>query len=303
MRVLICLVVLIFLLSACNSNLGNIEKVPTFDDKSTAPAQGTANTGEDNTTPEPSASDGAPQVKYSLTEIIPYLDDVTNISVRAFPKLPVFDAFAPTDKAQAREIADFLMLLETTEFKEEAYQSDELFSSPSVIIENAFGSCRFAISGDVDDNSIFYIILYPDQTSEDILAGEKQLPLRFFKGQSREFPIRDFVAALEDVLFDTNDLQNVAVVQKLDSDEPEYTLNKGQTATLRYALEDAIQLYSTVESSEEQSFDIKIVIGDTTYLLNSTSGIFYKDKDGVIIYSRFEEDKLPRLLEYLNKTY
>lgn len=304
MRALICLTVLILLLSACSSNLVNNEEVPTFDDESTATAQGTANTSEDYTTPEPSASGDTSQVIYSLTEIIPYLDDATNISVKTVPLLSiVFNAFAPADKVQSREIVDFLMLLETTKFIEEAYQGDELlFNSPSVIVENPFGSCWFAISGDVDDNSIFYIILYPDQTREDILAGEEQLPFRFFKGQSGEFPIRDFGNALNDVLLDTNDLQNVAVVQELDDDAPEYTLNKGFTANLRYALEDAIELYSTVESSEEQSFDIKIVIGDTTYLLNSTSGIFNKEKDGVIVFSKFEEDKLLRLLEFLNRT-
>ena len=128
------------------------------------------------------------------------------------------------------------------------------------------------------------------------------MTFRFFKGQSGEFPIRDFNDALKDILLDTNDLQNVAVVQKLDGDEPEYTLNKGFTANLRYALEEAIQLYSTVESSEEQSFDIKFVIGDTTYLLSTTSGIFCKDKDGVIVFSKFEEDKLLRLLAFLNRT-
>ncbi len=255
MRLFICLSVLLLLLTACSSNTDGTEQDPTFDGQAAVSATDDANTGEETATPPPSESDSTPQIIYSLTDLIPQIDEMTTISVRTFPEVFAFNAFAPADNAQAKEIMDFLMLLETTEFKEEGY-ADGLYGRASILIENAAGSCQFEIIGDVDDYSIFKIVLYPDQTAEDILAGEEQQPVRFFKGQSGEFPIRDFNDALNDVLFDNTDLDNVAVVQKLDSDEPACTFFKGHTATVKQALEDAIELYSTFESPEEQNFDI-----------------------------------------------
>jgi len=206
--------------------------------------------------------------------------------------------YAPTNESQAQKIVGFLADHEDTEFVEvKTYSGDKYFlmSSP-VLIANEQGSYVFYITASVDDNSIFYVVLLPIQKTPDLIAGEKFLPVRFFRGQSGDFPIRAYRDALNDVLFDTNDMPNIAVIEMLNSDEPEHILNKWRTAQFRHTLDNVLRLNGTVQSDEGLGFDVKVTIGDTIYYLDSVSGFFSMENSRVSMLSRLDDDSLTKVM-------
>lgn len=307
----ICIVVLILSLSACTGDNTDIDQIPPSADESNAPTQGVADSSSENTSPEVSeSSDDTLLLHQKLIDIVPSLNNVTNVAV----KVPGFaldhfsdmnttlSIYAQADEVQARKIVNYLELLDSTDFTEvDGYNHESFpFTTSSMLIENKSGSCTFYVIASEDDNSKLYIAVIPNQRPVDILAGEEILPIRYFEGRPDTFPIRDLNNALTDVLLDTNDLQNVAVVRILNNDELEYTLNKSVTAVWRYMFDASIQINGPVEKPEEQSYDVKIVIGDTTYFLNRISGFFSKENDGEIILSKLDEDTLKWFLVRYN---
>jgi hypothetical protein len=159
-------------------------------------------------------AENAQSANTSLKDLLPDLGSLTNVSVYTPGGMALSGTgaeeglpggiYARADESQARIIVEFLIAQEDTEFVEvEAYNDDGALSmSSAILIANEHGSCVFSITASVDDNSIFYIVLLPIQKVSDILAGDEFLPVRLFEGQSGAFPIRDFRATLEDVLFE-----------------------------------------------------------------------------------------------------
>jgi hypothetical protein len=309
----ICIAVLILSLTACTGDVKDIDQIPPSGDESNAPTQGVADSSSENTSPKVSeSSDDTLLLHQVLRDIVPSLNNVTNIAVKVpgyaldhFSDMnTTLSIYAPASEVQAREIVNYLELLDSTDFTEVEGYNDESFpfTTSTMLIENKSGSCTFhVIASESDvDNSILYIAVIPNQRPADILAGEEILPIRYFEGQPGTFPIRALNDALTDILLDTSDLQNVAVVRILDSDKPEYTLNKGDTAVWRYMFDATIRNNGPVENTEAQGYDVKIIMGDTTYFLNKTSGFFSKEYDGEIKLGKLNEDTLKWFLDRYN---
>ena len=217
--------------------------------------------GDDNTNSEATVDNNNPsgdteQLEYfSLFDILPELRDLDRISVR--PVTAIVGVFAPADEKQAHKILELIKLLNNTAFVEVEQFLDDgyLVSSSALFIENAFSSSAFSIAASVEDNSIVHINLIQGRTFEEIQAGVERPDFKYFKAVSGVFPIRFFNDLLWEVLLDTEDLQNVAIVKKLDSDKPEFNLNKGDTAILRGIFDDTIQQYEEEVNIKEQELD------------------------------------------------
>lgn len=307
-RLFICIVVLYFLLCICCACNGEFKEtvqiqIQPIAIESNIPTHGVTDSSSKDTSPEESENDNDMLLhNQKLTDILPSLYYAISVGVKVPGLIPEYiddvnttpNIYAQANEVQARKIVDYLELLDSTEFNEvkEYKHENYLFTTSPILIKNTSDLCMFSLITSENDNSLLYIAVIPNQRLVDILAGEDILPLRYFEGRPGTFPIRDFNNALSDVLLDTNDLQNVAVVQTLNSDKPEYILNKSITAIWRHMIDTAIRINDPEENPREQSYDIKIIIGDTSYFLNTISGCFSWENGGETIRNKLDEDTL-----------
>jgi len=297
-----CLVVLIFSLSACTGDSQNIDQTKSSSGELNSPTQGVTDKTGESTSPETTGSgDYTIHQNIKLSDLVPCLASLTNVGVKVPGFIPNYlsdgdtlSIYAPASEVQAQEIISFLELLDETEFTEvERYDRDRYrLITNTIRIENTADSCAFSLIASEDENGYLYLLLVPIQRPADILAGEDILPFRHFEGRLGTFPIRAFRDALIEVLLDTNDIQNIAVVQVHDSDDPELLLNKSLATTLRYIFDATIRINEPVENSEEHYYNVEIIIGDTTYCLNSTSGDFSRVNNGESVCSKLDDPSL-----------
>ncbi|MBR3018776.1 MAG: hypothetical protein IKH57_17120 [Clostridia bacterium] len=287
---LICIgiIVLMVLLSGCGKNY------PHPSNESDIPA-------EDSTEKEK-----VPEIM-TISDIIPSLKDPTEIAVKA-PGSPLSffideDAppafFAPSDAAQMQKVIDCLEPLATSDYTEvEGYGREGTpFTTSAILVRNESGACEFSVAAYEEDSGKVYITVIPLQTAGDIAAGEDVLPIRYYEGTSETFHIRELNDALSEILSDTGDAQNVATVQVLDSDKPETVMNKMVSAVWRYVFEASIKNNGEIEKTEALRCDVRITIGEKTYLLNKTSGVFTMESEGETVVSMLNEETLTWFLQ------
>ncbi|MBR3586276.1 MAG: hypothetical protein IKO00_09660 [Oscillospiraceae bacterium] len=242
-----------------------------------------------------------------ITDLIPSLKDPTEIAVKA-PGSPMSffideDApsafFAPSDAAQMQRVIDCLAPLAATEYTEVEGVGGEgtPFTTSPILIRNGSDVCEFSVATQEENGGKVYITVIPLQTAGDIAAGEEVLPIRYYEGASETFHISELNDALSEILSDTSDAQNVATVQVLDGDKPETVMNKMVTAVWRYVFEASIKNNGEIEKAEDLSCDVRITIGEKTYLLNKTSGIFTMESKGEPVVSMLNEETLAWFLQ------
>jgi hypothetical protein len=305
-RLFIGIFALSLALCACCACAGGFDDanqtLPSVNEDNTTTQAVTDSSSSDISPEEATISDdGTMPLHQKLIEIVPNLNNVTTVAVKVPGLIPdlindenAYGIYAQANEVQVRQIVDYLGLLAAVEFVEiDGYEHESyLITTSPILIENIYGSCAFSIMASEDDNSPLYVVVIPNQGTADNSEIEGILSLRYFEGHAGSLPIRDLNNALEDVLLDIDVTQNVAVVQALDSDKQEYTLNKSITAVWRYITDATIRISGPVENPEEQSYDIKLVVGDTIYRLNTVSGNFSKENDGEIILGKLDEDIL-----------
>ena len=242
-----------------------------------------------------------------IRDIVPSLKDPTEIAVKA-PGSPLSffideDApaafFAPADAAQRQMVIDCLAPLAAAQFTEvEGYGGEGTsFTTSPILIRNGSDECEFSVATQEEDGGKVYITVIPLQTPADVMAGEEVLPIRCYEGASEAFHIRELNDALTEILSDTSDVQNVAAVQVLDSDKPETIVNKMVTAVWRYVLDASSKNNGEIEEPEGQNYDARITIGEKTYLLNVTSGVFTAESGEDTITSLMNEQTLSWFLQ------
>jgi len=238
-----------------------------------------------------------------LKEIIPSLSNPKSIHVQVIGAyLPdrlsegeeSLVIYAPTSESQFTDILDYIELIDSVVFIEvEADDVEQgLFSTSTILVKSEDDACAFAVSASADDSGIFYIVVSPIQNLTEILSGEEILSNRFFKGQFGTFPIREFNDILTGVLLDTSDLQNVAVVKRAGSDEPDSVLNKSVTAILRRIVDAELRINGPIENTEEHNYDVKYIVGNITYSLSTTTGYFAVESGGETINGKLDEETL-----------
>jgi len=263
------------------------------------------------------------QAHYSFTELVPSLSDWTSILVDAGSTLQfaglglLGKAFAQADETQAQRLVDSLMVLYAAEFME--VDGNALFgggvgiddgnvtgatSALTLIVEGASGRCVFdicAVPNSTDDH--FYLRPRPIAAIEAMAAMENptadDIPIvHIYEFFSDSFSLIDLVRAQVDVLLDSTDMRNVAIVSRLDSEGTEHIVNKGLTARLRQIMDGVICDRGAYDGNEAHSFDTKIVVGDTTYMLDSSSGYFSRELCGETMVSLLDESWLFNVLQY-----
>lgn len=287
---LICIgiIVLMVLFSGCGKNY------PHPSNESDIPA-------EDSTEKEK-----VPEIM-TISDIIPSLKDPTEIAVKV-PGSPLSffideDApsafFAPADALQMQKVISCLDPLFTAEYAEvEGYGREGTpFTTSPILIRNGSDVCEFSVATYEEDGGTVYLTVIPLQTAGDVMAGEDVLPIRYYEGASETFQIRDLNDVLSEILSDTTDAQNIAAVQVLGSDKPETVMNKMVTAVWRYVFEASIKNNGEIEKPEDLRRDVMITIGEKTYLLNKTSGVFTMESEGETVVSMLNEETLAWFLQ------
>ena len=261
-----------------------------------------------------------PPVTLSILDIIPELEQWTKVAVDIRFSASKFDegvglfgaVYAPADNTMSQQIVDLLMTLITTSWVEVedvklvgGYGVDNHIvtsasSSDRLLIENEFGRSVFNLSIVPDSQDSYYLMCIPvtelaDYVTADNPNPDELPPVRYYEGQAASFSIIDLVQIQHYVMIDTADLPNVAIVFNSDSEEPERVLMKVYSTELRCILDGTIRVDGEFEIIEEPDYNIKIVFGDTEYLLDTTSGYFTREKDGEIVSSKLEDEWLSRV--------
>jgi hypothetical protein len=136
--------------------------------------------------------------------------------------------------------------------------------------------------------------------SHDITELEKAWSetLRF-KGPSGEYSFYELNQACSAVLSDTTDVENTGVVYRPDSNEAGQVIVKGNCAVARYILDGTIKNASVYETPDGLIYNVRFVAGDTTYLLDTESGYFSRERDSVTVLSKLEDDALRKVCIHL----
>jgi hypothetical protein len=295
-------VVMLFTLYACDS--ASKEQTTPATTESDAPVSTPTLTPTPTPGSEDIGDDGLS--RQNLNDIIPSLTAATNVSVKAPGSVPSSiseDSSAPgiyvqASDNQAERVLNILEPLSSASFTvvEDTISDTNLLSTNIIRVENASESSMFALSAPEDGSGPLYIVVFPNQTPDDILSGEEILPPQLYKAHPGVFPIRDLNDTLQGIILDTGDTPNVAVVRNLDSNDAEYSLNKWITALWRHTIDATLRINGATEDPDERGYNREIIIDGATYFFNTITGYFSKEIDGVITLGKLDDDILTWLL-------
>ena len=231
-----------------------------------------------------------------ITDILPDLNDTTAIGVGSIGVgSNIFGgsgAYAIADDAQIKRIIDALSTIDLSSF-EVCERTGTSGLSQQLIIENESGGRTVKLLSPavgLEEEDFIYICM-PAFCEDGCLAGDDAEAIEkcmerienesfYFMGPRGEFSFTEFASACTAVLSDDTDLQNTAVVSWLDGREPEHVLVKGNWACVRYVFDGVIATTEPPEATNDSDFDVEVVAGDNTYLLDTITGKFAREQGG-----------------------
>jgi hypothetical protein len=302
---------LLAIISVSNACSQSVQPPPDLSQQPTAPStDGAVGATEDANTDSEHESE-----QPELTDVFPDLYAVTNIYVSAGSANYRFGStgpYAKADEAQVRQIIEMLSLIDTASFE----NCDKTEVNGKVVqlrFETALESCTVQIlrppHGAVDDGIIYITfpvyseddwltMLNSPEISKELLEEADRATLRF-KGSSGAFLAYELEQVCGIILSDNIDVENIGIVRMLDNQESEHVIRKGDCAIARYILDGSINYsgdpYQTsdglmhidaYEAADNATYDVRLLAGDTTYLLDTSSGYFSRAHNGETVFGR-----------------
>lgn len=200
--------------------------------------------------------------------------------------------YAPASGEQMREISGLLAQIDLDDFEE--YGGEYIGAGVKMLVGSGGESYTLAIARDADYSYIQF-------AGADRSEGEKTA----FRAPHDAIPdFTEIYDAAGAVLRNRDDADNCAVVSVLtdygagfgDAGES-YTLMKASTAIVKNVLDGTAFGTETARQQDTDAYDLSVVIGGDTYLLNSTAGMFTVNGEGAYLLDETWRGMLPTYLK------
>lgn len=207
-----------------------------------------------------------------------------------------YSAYAYASEEQFEKMADLLSDIDISAFtqitqEEERKQSYD--ETPNMVIDKGEKSFLFTIKVS-DDSEVFLIfqrhLHYKNEAefAEEFSRPKEENEKLILRGPYSAIPnIRQFEDVINEIAFDRSDPERCAEVTVLaESKSAEYAerllkpgmtfiLNKSNTAALKALLDGgASSTPKKTEAVSEENFDLKIRVGDSTYLFDTSTNTY-----------------------------
>lgn len=229
-------------------------------------------------------SNGEKNIVRNLTDIVPFINTTSQVSIEAGNTSYQFfggRVYAKATPEQANLIISLLTSIDISNFEE---TEDPMigWAGGSIMVEDNDMKCSIYVTRNQDS---FYLRVILDDGTEQIL-----------KGPPDAFYIPDLTDATTQVLADTSDTENLGKAYVLDKPHIERVIIKANTAIAQNILDGSADWYGVYDGPDEYKFDAKVVIGKSTYMIDSVTGIFSREQDRITNIFRVPEMWLDNLL-------
>ena len=226
----------------------------------------------------------------SIADIVPCLDSAKNLYVFAGHTSYEFggSAYAKADEEQKKRIIYLLKTLDMTDFVVCGIEGKS-GATIELLVEGVNDTCKVRI---VNSGDALYIVLLPTE----MVSIANGIQLTAYEGPIGSFSFVELSNICSDILSDTDDLDNAGMVRVMGDSVTEHVLNKGNSAIVQNILDGTIANADIYGGSEELVFDVLFIIGDVTYMIDTTSGYFSRECGGDAVFSKMEDRWLREVL-------
>lgn len=145
-----------------------------------------------------------------------------------------------------------------------------------------------------DGNEEIILKIMNDGDSQYLVIINSALETQFKKGPADTFDFNTLHSLVENILSNETDTNYSGKVTIAGFDTP-ISINKGNSAYAKGLLDRAITEHGTTEADVDVSYDVEFTIGSAIYYINSETGHFFTEVDGVKIYVQLDNVTLMML--------
>lgn len=249
-------------------------------------------------TPEPTPTDYAalfatpelmplPDSCQRLTDLVPWLFTADWVGFPGILDPTLWDewSYVKLTPDRVEKVAEILEALDLSAF--ETYDSMSGVAYMELFFEKGDESCQLKMGSNTKthDDMLYIWLRLGDNTAYCL------------RGPYNDFPDAELNQLCADERGITDDPDYSGTVVYLDGSKPDRALNIMFASFVQAAMDRTIATAEPYEG-DDYSFDLRITVGDSVYLLDRTNGVFSRERNGETVLYQLEEKLLKRVLTY-----